>query len=558
MPANSDISKEQMKNNPLLIAAAGSVNPNLYGDLGRILTSHIPLSGKLAILDQVEKATQNYFIVYVLIDESAKNLANLLKSKFGVIPIFGHVEDSMSQTFRRAFDKIESKIGLDIVFGDSYNTDLIENDKEIDDQIFVSKRNDSNSWKCVRRNTADFSLEFYDSSSISREVDVVTGSFRISNFLLFKEIILDEADLNSDENYFWDAWVKYDKRLSLSVNFTQDESWQDIGHVDTYFTARRELISSSSRSFNQITMDESSLRITKTGIADKIRLEKKWFDEIPSEIHRYTPYTYSSEVNHSYVVEYETSIPANEMWISSNNDDSYWHLFGQNLSQLMDVMHSIGDPATDVDERISFKKEMFSGKVNERVETFLKISKVNEDLLNRAKINGNKVHGLQAVLEEIEKVSEKVSRLSNWSVIHGDLCLSNMIYDRRKNRLKLIDPRGSFVKEGIYGDPIYDLIKLSHSILGNYDYFACNLFHLSQFESEFELHLATPCQPRVAREICEELITSRLHRCGISYGDLRLLESGLFLSASAMHTETDRGLALLINGLQIANDVIQR
>jgi hypothetical protein len=547
-----------MKNRPLLIAAAGSVNPNLYGDLGRILTSHIPLSGKLAILDQVEKATQKYHTVYILIDESAKNLAKVLKSKFGVIPIFGNVEDSISQTFRGAFDEIDSNIGLDIVFGDSYNTDLLEIDSELDDQIFVSKRIDSNSWKCIQRNSTNFSLEFFDNSPMSGEADVVTGSFSISNFLLFKEILLDEADLNSSENYFWNTWIKYDTRLSRRVDFIQDESWQDIGHVDTYFTARRDLISKSARFFNQIKMDESSLRITKTGIADKIRLEKKWFDEIPSEIRGYSPNTYSSKVTHGYEIEYETSIPANEMWISGNNDDSYWHLFGQSLSQLMEVMHSINDSTTTVDEQTSFKKEMFSIKVNQRVEAFLRINKVNDNFLNNVKLNGIQIPRLQFVLEEIEKVSEKVSGLGNWSIIHGDLCLSNMIYDRRKNQLKLIDPRGSFAKEGIYGDPIYDLIKLSHSILGNYDYFACNLFHLSQSESEFELTLAMPSRPRVAKEICKEVITSQLGPRGISYQDLRILESGLFLSASAMHTETDRGLALLLNGLQIANEVIQK
>jgi hypothetical protein len=547
-----------MKNRPLLIAAAGSVNPNLYGDLGRILTSHIPLSGKLAILDQVEKAIQKYETVYVLMDESAKNLARVLKSKFGVTPIFGNFEDSMSQTFCGAFDKIDSNIGLDIVFGDSYNTDLLEINSELKDQIFVSKRLDRNSWKCIQRNSTNLSLEFFDNSPISNEVAVVTGSFSISNFLLFRDILLDEADLNSSENYFWNTWVKYDRYLSYSVDFIQDESWQDIGHVDTYFMARRDLISKSARSFNQIAMDKSSLRITKTGIADKIRLEKKWFDEIPSEIHRYSPNTFSSKVAHGYEIEYETSIPANEMWISGNNDDSYWHLLGQSLSQLMEVMHSIDDSTTTVDEQRSFKKEMFSIKVNQRIETFLRINKVSDNFLDRVKLNGNRIPRLQVVLEEIEKVSEKVSGLGNWSIIHGDLCLSNMIYDRRKNQLKLIDPRGSFVKEGIYGDPIYDLIKLSHSILGNYDYFACNLFYLSQFESEFELSVAEPSLPRVAKEICEEVITSQLGLRGISYQDLRILESGLFLSASAMHTETDRGLALLLNGLQIANEVIQK
>jgi hypothetical protein len=544
-----------MKKRPLLIASAGAVNPNLYGDLGRVLTSHIPLSGKLAILDQVEKATQIYDNVYVLIDSSAKNLGEVLKFKFGVIPILGEVDDSLSQAFRGAFDKIESDVGLDLLFGDSYTTDLLETGSDLDDLIFISKRTDSSSWKCIERDFSNSSLRFFNTPSNSFEFEVVTGSFCISDFSLFKKIHCEDIGVIPQENSFWNSWVLYDEIRSRTVRFKEDKSWQDIGHVDTYFGARRDLISKSSRSFNHITMDRDSLRITKTGVAEKILLEKKWFEEIPPELQIYTPTTYSSKVPHSYDIEYETSIPVNEMWISGNDEDSYWYLFGENLSQLLSVMHSINDSKIPVEKQITFKNEIFSTKVNQRVEAFLNGNDIGTLLRDKIKVNGKLLPKLQDVLDEIEEVSNKVSKLGNWSVIHGDLCLSNMIYDRRRNQLRLLDPRGSFVEEGIYGDPVYDLIKFSHSILGNYDYFACNLFSLSQFEREFELSIASSNEPRIAKVICEEVITSQIQFRGISYYDLRILESGLFLSASTLHTETDRGVALFLNGLQIASEM---
>ena len=51
---------------------------------------------------------------------------------------------------------------------------------------------------------------------------------------------------------------------------------------------------------------------------------------------------------------------------------------------------------------------------------------------------------------------------------HGDLFFGNMLYDPSKKLLKLVDPKGGNASSAVM--PIwYDLAKLSHSFMGNYD-----------------------------------------------------------------------------------------
>ena len=55
------------------------------------------------------------------------------------------------------------------------------------------------------------------------------------------------------------------------------------------------------------------------------------------------------------------------------------------------------------------------------------------------------------------------------------MCLSNILYDSRTSVLKLIDPRGislannQLSPKALYGPLNYDLAKLAHSLIGNYD-----------------------------------------------------------------------------------------
>ncbi|MBD6984623.1 capsular biosynthesis protein, partial [Vibrio parahaemolyticus] len=91
-------------------------------------------------------------------------------------------------------------------------------------------------------------------------------------------------------------------------------------------------------------------------------------------------------------------------------------------------------------------------------------------------LNGDEPISISQILEYSEKYLPKNRDVLN--VMHGDLCFSNILYDFRAKKIKVIDPRG-ITPEGvktIYGDLKYDLAKLSHSILGLYDYIIAGYF----------------------------------------------------------------------------------
>ena len=69
---------------------------------------------------------------------------------------------------------------------------------------------------------------------------------------------------------------------------------------------------------------------------------------------------------------------------------------------------------------------------------------------------------------DLERAVASLSREGPGSIMHGDFCLSNILYDLRSRICKLLDPRGSFGASGIYGDPRYDVAKLYHSVYGLY------------------------------------------------------------------------------------------
>ena len=65
-----------------------------------------------------------------------------------------------------------------------------------------------------------------------------------------------------------------------------------------------------------------------------------------------------------------------------------------------------------------------------------------------------------------------------YSIIHGDPTFSNTLADKSGNAW-LIDPRGTFGRSEVYGDPRYDWAKVLYSAAGNYDQFNLRKFRLS-------------------------------------------------------------------------------
>ena len=125
------------------------------------------------------------------------------------------------------------------------------------------------------------------------------------------------------------------------------------------------------------------------------------------------------------------------------------------------------------------------------------------------RINGIDCPSLREVLANLPSILARsgVLEVSEFSVIHGDLCLGNILYDAKHGLLKLIDARGKFGRFDIYGDVHYDLAKLSHSVLGLYDFTMADQFRVEAMGADsFEIRtLATAYHEDIARIFVKHL-----------------------------------------------------
>ena len=106
---------------------------------------------------------------------------------------------------------------------------------------------------------------------------------------------------------------------------------------------------------------------------------------------------------------------------------------------------------------------------------------------------------------------------------HGDMHFSNMIL--RDTKLYFIDPKGI---DFLWMDPAYDLAKLSHSIMGGYDFIINDLDYSLNRDAQISL-----------LEIIKE--------SAVSYEKVRLNEASLFASMAPLHLDNPEHVAQFLS-----------
>ncbi|MFA6999692.1 MAG: NTP transferase domain-containing protein [Candidatus Paceibacterota bacterium] len=93
-------------------------------------------------------------------------------------------------------------------------------------------------------------------------------------------------------------------------------------------------------------------------------------------------------------------------------------------------------------------------------------------------INNKKCINFYKYWDKVEKICEPYLLEDNYVFIHGDPTFSNTLYDSKKSKTYLIDPRGYYGDVKLLGDEDYDWAKLYYSIVGDYDQFNSKNFTL--------------------------------------------------------------------------------
>jgi len=159
--------------------------------------------------------------------------------------------------------------------------------------------------------------------------------------------------------------------------------------------------------------------------------------------------------------------------------------------------------------------------------------------------------GIRQLLQRYLKLIERRRRdlAANALVIgHGDLCFSNMLYGKSVQMLKLIDPRGARTEDELFTHPLYDLAKLSHSVLGNYDFINHDMFDVRPDEALRPVLRLDRSSPTWAREA----FARQLDEAGFELSLVRLCEASLFISMLPLHIDRPRKvLGFALNAAEI-------
>ena len=319
----------------------------------------------------------------------------------------------------------------------------------------------------------------YDKKSIDsdKKKKLFVGVFSIVDSEYFRRC-LEEAfaqqELSMSTFYF--ALRRYSEKYPMKAVTT--ENWFDIGHQDKYYNSKLEV---RAREFNHITVDKNRGILRKSSDdKDKFIGEIKWYLKLPKDIEYVSPriFDYSTSYDDPYVsMEYYSYHTLHELFLYGDLERQQW----------VDIFNRIRFVCDDFkrytvnDENIQPSlEEMYLTKTIQRLDKLKKDERFRCFFERSITVNGKEYISLDQVIRLLKRlIPAQLYDVENFTIIHGDLCFSNIMVDSNLSFIKVIDPRGKFGAYDLYGDQRYEMAKLFHSVDGKYDYIIKELFDVA-------------------------------------------------------------------------------
>lgn len=191
--------------------------------------------------------------------------------------------------------------------------------------------------------------------------------------------------------------------------------------------------------------------------------------------------------------------------------------------------------------------KLYINKLETRVSEFKKNYKFTS-IENRIK-NMTSYSSFDDIIQKYKTIYLRIKqnkKLKLFSVVgHGDLCFSNILYDKNNGFMIFIDPKDFRTNQEMWLDPYYDIAKLSHSICGNYEFFILKKYNvLTNNKLNFSMSFDN-------NEYIQ-LFKKYLLNNDFDYNIVRILEVSLFLSMLPLHIDDEnRMLGFILNAINI-------
>jgi len=259
------------------------------------------------------------------------------------------------------------------------------------------------------------------------------------------------------------------------VTTTTPPQWFDFGHINTYHQSRQAV--TTQRAFN--TLVASRRDISKSGTNPrKIEAEARWFQSLPPPMRVYTPAFLGlrrDAATLSYGVEYLHLPTLSDLFVFGRLSRRAWENILGSCKEFLDscAAHTEGVPAA------SSRQTLYADKTLSRLEQFSRQSGVS--LSAPCRFDGV---GLPSLEQMATRAASAIPALpgATQTLVHGDFCFSNILYDFRADGIRVIDPRGLDADDqfSVFGDIRYDIGKLYHSAIGKYDFIMADYYELTQ------------------------------------------------------------------------------
>lgn len=514
-----------------LIMSAANVGQDLQAEFGAIPPAFLPLGNRRLFQHQLQLVPKNKK-VFLSIPQSyqVQDMDKEWLTSRGVTLLALPENLSIGESLMAAITLIEHPLDSDlsVLYGDTLLTPPTGTDI-----ITISHVDNSYGWATINDGKSTW-LNACD-TNIDSQSQVVSGYF---NFASPRTLL---RCLTQTQWQFLEALDLYHQQGNMQVCESSD--WLDFGHINTYYRSKASY--TTQRAFNKLTINEDWIEKSSSN-NKKIMAESAWFQQIPNSLKHYTPQflgEFSNDDSYSYRLEYLYQTALNELFVFGNLPEIVWKQIFNQMCAFLSTCSRVEPSINDVVDSV---ESLFAVKTKERLQDFCSVRGYDWE---ESWFYNNE---LTLSLKELYQSSlENLPPKSLPSVVHGDFCFSNTLYDFRKNRIKVIDPRGitSDNQQSIYGYIHYDIAKICHSVLGLYDWILAGYYQvtLEEYQLDFSLadtaHLA-PIQVMFTEKLCDKFqLTST---------SLYAMQIQLFLSMLPLHSDdTDRQNALLANAFRL-------
>lgn len=349
------------------------------------------------------------------------------------------------------------------------------------------------------------------------------------------------------EDYFDNKKVPFVAGESIKTDILIDISVQNnfLNYISSGFDARY---------FNSLSGNEYIVTKSSTN-KQKIKSEYEFYHLIPDQMKIWfvMPFSYIEEKEKSsYSMERYNMTDIALRWIhgavSVEECDSI-------LKKTFYFVTNRCRKQISIQEYTNIADELYLIKLDKR---FQELKKYKEYKLFESFVgNGTSYNNIDEIFAEYKELyniyKNKINQPAISVIGHGDLCFSNMLYNKEASILKLIDPKGATEEKQLWTNPYYDIAKLAHSICGRYDFFNAGLFDIT-FEKDLKFYLHIPFENREYVELFKKYLETN----GFDYGLVRLYEASLFLSMLPLHIDNPQKVfGFLLNAIEILKEVKQ-